>query len=332
MSLARWGLATGWLFSSAAAPANTLVQESILNSRITLSDAEQAEREISPTDVRGGSPSLVQVYQQNEFVCGEEKLDAGRVNDDYCDCEDGSDEPGTAACAGRVLAQFYCNNFGYKSLYISSSKVDDGLCDCCDGSDEPLGACENVCDEVGREYRESMQKQKEERLLGLKHKEGYIQAAKDALENTDSRKAALYTELMKLKQELPPLEESLAKLEEEERKVTEEEQQKLAEDRILSLKLHDLNLRELQRIIVELARRLGEGPVLEEIVRNTFLQREESPAEADLQVEWVEESVHEEANGEEDHPEDKALTGEESRIESTREQVQQLQGQVGTHP
>ncbi|KAH1073457.1 hypothetical protein J1N35_025785 [Gossypium stocksii] len=75
---------------------------------------------------------------------GSKSFTRDRLNDNFCDCLDGTDEPGTSACpAGK----FYCRNVGSIPQFIFSSRVNDHFCDCCDGSDEYDGSilCPNTC-------------------------------------------------------------------------------------------------------------------------------------------------------------------------------------------
>ncbi|CAL8143040.1 unnamed protein product [Orchesella dallaii] len=109
---------------------------------------------------RGVPLSRAALYDpQKNFSCldGSKLIPFSFVNDDYCDCKDGSDEPGTSACS---RGSFYCLNAGHISAYISSSRVNDGVCDCCDGSDE-VGTltCSNTCEEMGRAAREEAERQ-----------------------------------------------------------------------------------------------------------------------------------------------------------------------------
>lgn len=129
-----------------------------------------------------------------------------QVNDDYCDCPDGSDEPGTSACSfispdsptyvsdvsgndpniSNALPGFYCENKGHQPSYIPFINVNDGVCDyevCCDGSEEwaSVGGkiCENKCKEIGKEWRKNDEQRK--KSLGKaakKRKELVLEAAK----------------------------------------------------------------------------------------------------------------------------------------------------------
>lgn len=68
-------------------------------------------------DVRGVSPEEQQHYTSGAFECvvrGELKaLEFTYVNDNYCDCDNGEDEPGTSACSHMLSSVFYCGNGGY---------------------------------------------------------------------------------------------------------------------------------------------------------------------------------------------------------------------------
>merc|ERR1712226_858562 len=109
---------------------------------------------------------------------GSSTITFSKVNDDYCDCADGTDEPGTAACPN---GSFHCTNEGHKPKYIPSSRVNDGLCDCCDGTDEHDGhvKCANYCKELGKQMRE--EQEKEGKRIQAGH-EVYLEYAKQGTE------------------------------------------------------------------------------------------------------------------------------------------------------
>uniref|UniRef100_A0A7I4Y8V0 Glucosidase 2 subunit beta n=2 Tax=Haemonchus contortus TaxID=6289 RepID=A0A7I4Y8V0_HAECO len=124
------------------------------------SDSDEVDIEELP---RGVPYHRAALYKRSfEFMCldGSKSIPYDSVNDDYCDCDDGSDEPGTSACPDM---KFHCANKGHIPKDIPSSRVDDTICDCCDGSDEFLSKveCPNICDELGQKTREESKKQAE---------------------------------------------------------------------------------------------------------------------------------------------------------------------------
>lgn len=221
---------------------------------------------------RGVSLSKKMFYiPSKEFSCidGSSVIPFTFVNDDYCDCADGSDEPGTSACANAV---FHCLNPGYVSVDIPSSRVNDNICDCCDGGDEynSTADCFNTCVELGRQAMVEKQKQQElyekgyslwqqyssqgkiikehnkEQIKKLREalaEEEKVKAEKEAIKNEaeDKEKAALAT-YKKLK------EEQQKKQEEVEMLIHQEKEKQLAEEAFKELDINQDNILTFQEL------------------------------------------------------------------------------------
>lgn len=101
----------------------------------------RASRHIVPKNKKQSSPSSLSssslslsFQQESSFQCADGTT--GVLNDDYCDCPDGADEPHTAACSHLLIQKetFTCRDGSGAIIY--ASRVKDGVKDCSDGSDE----------------------------------------------------------------------------------------------------------------------------------------------------------------------------------------------------
>ncbi|KAG6836620.1 hypothetical protein H0H93_005963 [Arthromyces matolae] len=146
----------------------------------------------------GVHPDLLAKYVPSKagtWTCldGSKEISWAFVNDDSCDCPDGSDEPGLydsfvvwdepwldIDLKERALVRIQYSIVGTKDilghLYPALLKS-FGEPDCCDGSDERPGVCKNVCKETGEVYRKKRDEARKLRKTGSKIRSTYIQFA-----------------------------------------------------------------------------------------------------------------------------------------------------------
>eukprot|EP01018_Ginkgo_biloba_P038386 Gb_31920 [translate_table: standard] len=179
----------------------------------------------------GISPQDEKYFLTERIMCkdGSKVFLRDRLNDDFCDCPDGTDEPGTSACPE---SKFYCRNAGHIPLLLFSSRVNDGICDCCDGSDEYDGKvkCPNTCWEAGRVTREKIKKKLTTYKEGFTIRKQEIEHSKQMMTKEKAEIASLKQEEKKLKEMVDKLKaskEAIEKAEEQERLERQKEEQRI---------------------------------------------------------------------------------------------------------
>lgn len=172
------------------------------------------EPEQSHRHLRGVHPDRLAYYQsllkEARFQCidGSSSIPIESLNDNYCDCADGSDEPSTSACPN---GQFFCQNQGYLSKLIPSAWVNDNRCDCCDASDEydSDANCENSCDNLGTEYRREMELQRQISDRGSEIRSQYKLNARLRKEQNNELIQTYKREITEKSEEIKRLEEEI---------------------------------------------------------------------------------------------------------------------------
>ncbi|KAL7688568.1 putative mannose-6-phosphate receptor binding domain superfamily, glucosidase II beta subunit [Plasmopara halstedii] len=206
----------------------------------------------------GVSPDLERkLIAVSSFTCdnGQQRLDISRLNDNYCDCVDGSDEPGTSACS-HTSAVFHCVNAGFFSMDIPTSIVNDGICDCCDGSDEYASgvSCPHDCVQKMEAFKLDKMDVIEQIEAGLSDRVVLVKEAQKLLKEELEKLKTLETSVESLKIMVEQLQ---ARKIEDERLENDEKAKRVLDSRetILSeLGLLELTQEQLLSVILEIGR------------------------------------------------------------------------------
>lgn len=197
---------------------------------------------------RGVGPEFARFYELDKFTCiGHPSITIAksRVNDNTCDCPDGSDEPGTAACAyldhlspsqplpaslsgstntTNALPGFWCANEGHVGAYVPFMFVNDGVCDydlCCDGSEEykKIGGvkCQNRCAEIGKEWRRVEKERTDNLEKANKKRRTMAKESKELRRQVEAKIEKLTTEIKELEHKRDDLKKKYDEVERSER-------------------------------------------------------------------------------------------------------------------
>lgn len=172
-------------------------------------------------------------------------IPASKVNDNSCDCPDGTDEPGTAACAlldhlsprqplpsslsgttntTNALPGFWCANKGHIGAYVPFMYVNDGVCDydiCCDGSEEYGNKggvkCENKCAEIGKEWKRVEKERRDNLERANKRRRTMVKESREFRRRVEAKIVSLTEEIKELEVKRDALKAKYDEVERQER-------------------------------------------------------------------------------------------------------------------
>ncbi|KAB1227720.1 Glucosidase 2 subunit beta [Morella rubra] len=170
---------------------------------------------------------------------GSKKFTKAQLNDDFCDCPDGTDEPGGISYVQPMKLEVHDISLIALEIGLICDIVPEVvIANCCDGSDEYDGKvkCPNTCWEAGKVARDKLKKKITTYQEGIALRRQEIEQAKLSLAKDEAELSKLKNEekiLKGLVQQLRERKEEIEKAEEKERLLKErkEKERKEAEEK-----------------------------------------------------------------------------------------------------